>query len=145
MEVVEQFQDILQTKIDYEAKLVCSNWLHYIESQNLREGLLHMASCINKHHLTSWLQDCRNLSAPGVLDQKWIVEELMPLLEKSDLQKIALVMPGDYILHMVAAEMRDKIYGRYGQRITLECFSRSTHGLYWLQSTGDTTEFFMAV
>ena len=145
MEVVELYKDILEIRIDYDAKLVCSTWLHYSESNNFRQGLSHIASCINKHHLTLWLQDCRNLSAPGVLDQKWILEELMPLLEKSDLQKIAMVMPGDYILHMVAAEMRDKIYGKFGRRILLECFSRSTHGLYWLQSTDETSEFFMAV
>jgi hypothetical protein len=140
---MEQYKDFLTVTIDHDRKQLTSRWLRVVNSAEFREGMLYIEDCIVKHSLITWLFDALKLGAPVLLDQRWTVEHVIAILEKTELKKVALIMPGDYIMHMIGEKMRKMVYHTFGKRILLECFSREDHAFFWLNSieTSDETSF----
>jgi hypothetical protein len=137
---MEHYKDFLTVLIDHERRQLTSRWLRVVDSTEFREGLLYVEDCIVKHQLLTWLFDALKLGAPVLLDQRWTVEHIIAILEKTELRKVALIMPGDYIMHMIGEKMRKKVYSTFGKKILLECFSREEHALFWLNSTETSEE-----
>jgi hypothetical protein len=137
---MEHYKDFLTVLIDHERKQLASRWLRVADSTEFREGMLYLEDCIVKHKLLTWLFDALKLGAPALLDQRWTVEHIIAILEKTELRKVALIMPGDYIMHMIGEKMRKKVYKTFGKKILLECFSREDHAQFWLNSTETSEE-----
>lgn len=135
---MEHHQDYLTIDVDHDKKMITSNWLRFVKSQEFRAGMLFIEDCIVKDKLIYWLVDMTQSTAPAMIDQKWTIEHIMAVLEKTDMKKIAIVVPGDFILHMIGDRMRKKVYQRFGKKILLECFSRPDHALYWFGSAEET-------
>jgi hypothetical protein len=139
---MEQCMDFLNITIEEENKRLISRWLRIVDSAEFREGLVYIQSCIEKQNLNSWLFVAMHFAPPALMEQRWTVEHIVTLLEKTTLKKIALVLPDDGILYTVGNRMRKKIYHTFGQKILLECFSREDHALFWLNGAEATEAWY---
>lgn len=137
---MELYKNFLKIDIEPEHQMLCSKWYKAMSVAEYKEGLLHAEKLLRENLLECWLVQASIFNPPVVKEQKWTIEVLLPLLLKTNLKKIAFVLPGDHFMHMLASSMIDKAYRMFGHRIKLECFTRVEHARHWLLTSDETED-----
>ncbi|MFD2247722.1 hypothetical protein [Pontibacter ruber] len=112
-------------------KLLYTEWLRAVSSEEYRAALLEAYKCIRLHQLELWVMDSTR-NNPTVQDQKWSVEKLGSLMAGTLIRKVAMVRADDLFVEVVAEVMRDKIYKLYGQERQLEHFRTLEEALQYV-------------
>ncbi|WP_242929298.1 hypothetical protein [Pontibacter vulgaris] len=113
------FQDDFTAIVLEEHNLICTAWLHSVNSAYFREAMLSAYQCIKDQNLKLWLIDS-SMHNPIAQDQKWQVEELGQLLQSTSLKKVALVHNDDLLIELVGEIMIEKAIHAYGPRFELQ-------------------------
>ncbi|MFD2512349.1 hypothetical protein ACFSRY_00605 [Pontibacter locisalis] len=135
---MKNYERYINVRVDSPHKIIHTEWTRSVSGSEFRRGLLEIQKLILKENLENWLICASVFIPPVALDQKWTIEHLFPHFLNSSLRKIAVVLPGDHFLHMLANSMIEKTYRLYGHRIQLECFSRVEHARHWLLTLDET-------
>ncbi|MDX5421970.1 MAG: hypothetical protein LPK07_00505 [Hymenobacteraceae bacterium] len=127
--------DFLQIRISDSKGLLHAKWLRSVSSEELRIGLQHIKDVINARGISYWLADARNLQSLPLTDQKWVLQEIAPLLVSSNLQKIARIISNDIFCYISFEEFVKKLKGTLQVAIDLEQFTSEEAAMAWLMLT----------
>ncbi|MCX2740290.1 hypothetical protein [Pontibacter anaerobius] len=88
---------------------------------------------IFENNFKLWLADSRLLAHVTFEDQQWIMKEVIPLLLKSQLQKVARVVNADVFSYITFENMMSKAHENYNVEGHMEQFTSIDAALSWLR------------
>lgn len=130
MLIVYYENDKISVSYDEELQLGMAVWKGFVGSKEFRATALRMLDFVTEHGITRWLSDRRHMKAIRQQDQQWTVEEFIPKMLKSPLQRMATVVSED-IFNKMAIEQMLKRSGGLGS-ITLRDFDNIADAMEWL-------------
>ena len=77
---------------DHEHKCVYSEWNGFVNSVEMRAGMMKIIDVIRVHHAASFVSDNRKLEVVTNEDQLWIRDTWTPLAVGAGLKRIAVVL-----------------------------------------------------
>ena len=116
---------------DEEFQLCVGEWKGFVRSKELRKTALDSLDFVNKHNVTRWLSDRRNMKAIRQKDQQWTIEEFIPRLIASPLRRMATIVSAD-IFNKMALENIIERSGGLGD-IALREFDNVEDAMEWLK------------
>lgn len=122
--------------LEHGSAMVHSRWLTPVDSQMYREGMLHVYETIKEQHIKNWLYDASKYTVPDLAEQVWTVEVLGGLLAGTSLRKIAVVLPKDILLQVIADKVRSKSKPVFQGSIRMENFLSLKSAREWLLNEG---------
>lgn len=131
---MQVYKNYMSCHLEPSHSLIRSRWLTSVDSEMYREGMLHLYEHIKQHHLSLWLYDASEFSAPDMSDQKWLVDVLAPLLAKTRLRRIAVVVSRDVFLQTVAEQVRRNSMAVFKGSIKMKNFIDVESAEEWLMA-----------
>ena len=89
MVVIEQ--DYLRIIIDRSIKLMYSEWLRPVNSEEYRAGNLLLLHQLGEYGILNWISDSEGLGDINADDEQWTLAELIPGMAQSSLLKVARI------------------------------------------------------
>jgi len=84
-------------KIQYlkaQNAILCE-WKQFCKGDDYRNPLLYAKDEIAKHNITTWITDTINGFESDEADTKWLLEEFMPMMTESSIEKIIFIISDD--------------------------------------------------
>ncbi len=122
--------------------MVYSQWLRTVDSADYRKSLLSVCDLIQDSEATHWLVDSSNATSPTISDQNWTAHILANSLLKSNIRKIAVVLPDDLFLELVAERVSAKIMSLTKNKVQIARFASVAIAQQWLSSQSDLEGLF---
>lgn len=123
--------DAMRVSYDKEQQLAVGTWKGFVTSKELRKTALDSLEFVNKHNITRWLADRRNMKAIRQKDQQWTVEKFIPQLLASPLRRMATIVSDDIFNKMAIDNIFERSNGL--STITLREFDNVEDALEWLK------------
>jgi len=81
-------------KVEYlkEKNAIFCEWKQFCKGDDYRNPLIYGAELIEKHKPTTWITDTTNGFENDEADTKWLIEEFMPKIIESSIEKIIFVI-----------------------------------------------------
>ena len=83
--------DYLHVWVDEQLRLMYSEWLRPVSSQEYRAGCLLLASLLQENGIIYWIAESSVVSNIIKQDQEWASKTLIPLFAASSVKKIARI------------------------------------------------------
>jgi hypothetical protein len=128
-----ELPEYLTARIISEDSLLHITWMRPVSTVEYREGLHAIKQLILDQNTRLWLADSRRLSHVTFEDQQWIIKELIPLLLKSQLQKVARVVNADVFTYISFENMMSKAQENLNVYVQMEQFTTIESALGWLR------------
>lgn len=128
-----ELPNYLSARIVPDENLLHVTWLRSVSSQEYRDGLKAIKKLIFENNFKLWLADSRLLAHVTFEDQQWIMKEVIPLLLKSQLQKVARVVNADVFSYITFENMMSKAHENYNVEGHMEQFTSIDAALSWLR------------
>ncbi|OKL40326.1 hypothetical protein [Pontibacter flavimaris] len=128
-----ELPEYLTSRIVPEEDLLHITWMRPVSTEEYREGLHAIKQLILDQSTRLWLADSRRLSHVTFEDQQWIIKELIPLLLKSQLQKVARVVKADVFTYISFENMMSKAQENLNVHVQMEQFTTVESALGWLR------------
>lgn len=122
--------------------LVQSQWLRAVDSTEYRKSLTKTYDTIKNNRVVCWLADATRLSTPNMIDQKWTANLVGERMSATALRKIALVLPDDLFLEVVAEKIGERIIRMTNNKIQIGYFNSHASALEWLIRLKDSEGLF---
>lgn len=128
--------DFLVAEVDAACSLMCVKWYRHpssIEFRRLFKLLLDMAI---EHELSYWLSDSLSIHYLEFSDQKWLLEEMAPIMKDSCVKKYARITTKERMALMDMSRIMKGIDqdAELAKSISLEEFFCREEALDWLLS-----------
>jgi len=84
-------------KVEYqkEKNAIFCEWKQFCKNDDYQNPLRYGAELIKKHKATTWITDTTNGFESEEADTKWLIEEFMPTMINSSVEKIIFVIKND--------------------------------------------------
>jgi len=128
--------EYFKAEVDKERQLIYVEWFRHPDSQALREGFRKLAEIVLDNKSKFWLSDAQAIHYLEFADQNWLLNEMAPVLKKSQLVKFARLTTQEGMLMMDVARiytMVEKLTA-LGISTKLEMFTSKEAALEWLFS-----------
>jgi hypothetical protein len=132
----------LITHQDAQSKLLFTKWLRAVNTQEYRLSVLHCMDALNNSKVYYWLIDITRIFSPAMNDQKWTTELIGPAICHTLLKKIAVVIPDDLFLEVVAEKMGEEVLRLCDDQVKIAYFRHYEQALNWLQISLDPDQVF---
>ncbi|WP_026462355.1 STAS/SEC14 domain-containing protein [Adhaeribacter aquaticus] len=86
--------------LNEENKIAKAEWTGFLTGEDLREAFLTCLKFIKQKQLKFWIADNKKMKVIKKQDQEWIVNEFLPLLAKTSLEKMATISSEDIFNQM---------------------------------------------
>ena len=83
--------DSISVGIDEKLGLIYVKWQKHVNSKEFREYFLKFANIAIEKKMKYWLSDARAMHYLEFSDQNWLIQNMIPLLKLSSLEKFARV------------------------------------------------------
>jgi len=87
-----------KVKYQKEKNAIFCEWKQFCRGDDYRNPFSYALEEINKHNITTWITDTRNGFENEEADTKWLLEELMPKMIESSIEKIIFIIKNDSLL-----------------------------------------------
>ncbi|HFU77480.1 MAG TPA: hypothetical protein ENK68_03150 [Epsilonproteobacteria bacterium] len=67
-------------------------WKHFCKGDDYREPLRYAQVEINKHNISTWITDTTHGFESEESDTKWLLEEFVPMMIESSIEKIIFII-----------------------------------------------------
>lgn len=94
-----------QVKTQKEKNAILCQWKQFCQDNDYRKPLLYAKEQIDKHQLTTWITDTTHGFESREADTKWLLEEYMPMMIESSIEKVIFIIVED-------SPLRDEIEGQ---------------------------------
>ena len=121
----------IRLRFDEELQLGVGEWKGFASSNEIRAAALRSLEFVNEYGISRWLSDRRKMKAIRQQDQQWTVEEYIPKVLESPLQRIATIVSEDMFNNM-AIEQILKRSGGLGS-IAMRNFDNAAEAMEWLK------------
>jgi hypothetical protein len=92
--------EYVTVRMDTAEKLISLKWTGYAPSREFRAILEDARMNVALHDAHRWLADLRGMNAILRQDEQWTVDEWFPLLARTGLKRMAILMSSDYFNQM---------------------------------------------
>ena len=84
-------------KVEYlkEKNAIFCEWKQFCKGDEYRNPLRYGAELIEKHKATIWITDTTNGFESEESDTKWLIEEFMPKMIESSIEKVIFIIKND--------------------------------------------------
>ncbi len=82
------------TKIKNSNTILCE-WKQFCKGDDYRNPFSYALEEINKYHPNTWITDTTNGFENKEADTKWLIEEFVPLMIESSIEKIIFIIQND--------------------------------------------------
>jgi len=84
-------------KVEYleEKNAIFCEWKNFCQGNDYRNPLKYGAELIEKHKATTWITDTSNGFESEEADTKWLIEEFVPTMLESSVEKIIFIIQND--------------------------------------------------
>lgn len=127
-----ELPEYLSIRLLNQDTLLHSTWLRSVNSTEYRNSLSLIKKLIIEKDIRLWLTDSRQLSHVTFEDQQWIMKEILPLLLKSRLEKVARVVKSDVFSYITFENLMRKAQESYSIEGHMEQFTSVDAALAWL-------------
>jgi hypothetical protein len=124
----------ISIELNSKYRLVQSQWLRAVDSTEYRKSLKRTYNTIKVNCVIGWLADLTRLSSPNMIDQKWTAELVGKRMSATRLRKIALVLPDDLFLEVVAEKIGEEVVRMTKNQIQIAYFNSHESAFQWLLS-----------
>ncbi|HEY4650484.1 MAG TPA: hypothetical protein VIG72_03675 [Pontibacter sp.] len=131
MEKVYFENEHVRVSYDEALQLGMAEWQGFLNSEAFRSNGLRCLQLITEKKLTRWLADSRRMKAIRQQDQEWVLQELLPRLLDSLLQRMANLVSEDIFNKMAFEQMIKRSNGRLGD-FRIKEFEDKEAALEWL-------------
>ena len=73
-------------------------WKQFCKGDDYRNPLLYAKDEIDKHNITTWITDTTHGFESDEVDTKWLLDEFVPMMIESSIEKIIFVIDSDSLL-----------------------------------------------
>lgn len=74
---------------------ILCEWKQFCKGDDYRNPLLYAKEEIDKHQLTTWITDTTHGFESIEADAKWLLEEYMPMMIESSIEKVIFIIGED--------------------------------------------------
>ncbi|WP_299754624.1 hypothetical protein [uncultured Pontibacter sp.] len=127
-----ELSEYLSIRLLNNDTLLHTTWLRSVNSIEYRDSLSLIKKLILEKDIRLWLSDSRQLSHVTFEDQQWIMKEILPLLLKSRLEKVARVVKSDVFSYITFENLMRKAQENYNFEAHMEQFTSVDAALAWL-------------
>lgn len=120
-----------------EHTLLRSHWVRAVNSCEYRQSITAACQMFRSTGASSWLADARTLSSPNMTDQNWTAGLLGRCLPNTNMRKIAIILPDDLFLEVVAEKIAAQIERMTPSHIQINHFAHEQLALCWLVSMSE--------
>ncbi|MFC6996479.1 STAS/SEC14 domain-containing protein [Rufibacter roseus] len=127
---------VLTLSYDRERKTGYAVWNGFLSSSEFQEATTKCVELMEKEELVNWLADNRKMKAIRQADQQWFLENIVPRLLHSSLQRMATLVSHDIFNKMAV----DNIMQRAGthDHLTMRDFQDEAAATAWLEAPAST-------
>ncbi len=122
--------------VDAEAGIARAAWKADTEDmteEEYKEIFLRIAALIGEHNVRSWLGDARAFRYPVTPDlQDWFGAAVLPGLMEGGLEKMAMLMPEEFIAELSVEQSVEEIMLQNGGKFTIQYFDSLMRAENWL-------------
>ena len=101
--------DFMEIIIDHQNSLLQLRWLRKTTSREYRYGILKASRSLIEKQLVNLLVNNQRQSALTLQDQTWLVTLMKPILYRSKVEKIGVVLSSDMMQQMVSESLTKRI------------------------------------
>jgi hypothetical protein len=125
-----------------ERGMVYSQWLRTVDSAEYRQSFLSICDLIRKSKANCWLIDLGKTTSPTISDQNWTTHLLANNLLESHIRKVAIVLPDDLFMELVAEKVIADFISLTKNKIQIARFANPEVAQQWLGSRSDLEGLF---
>jgi len=74
---------------------ILCEWKQFCKGDDYRKPLLYAKDEITKHNITTWITDTTHGFESDEADTKWLLEEFVPIMIESSIEKIIFIIADD--------------------------------------------------
>ncbi|TXK22479.1 hypothetical protein FVR03_22945 [Pontibacter qinzhouensis] len=137
--VHEYRNSFLHVVIDDGARLLYSEWTRQPTRAEYRQAAGIFAAFLNENGILYWIQDTSVLQEIAATDMRWVLEELIPLADKSCLKKIARITCNKANIELFK-EMVRIAKAEYKLSIEVRQFKSYREAAEWVEGISDADE-----
>lgn len=93
---------------DKDKKLIHLKWKNFAASDEFRQGLNFGLEYVKNNNVESWLANLRDMSIIKEADRDWTNKEWFPLIAKTNLKKMAIIVSHDYFNQSAVTRIMNK-------------------------------------
>ena len=117
---------------DDEFKQIHLRWKKFANSDEFREGLSFALDYVKKHNVKKWLANLRDMSIIKETDRDWVNNIWFPLLSKTNLERMAILVSQDYFNQSAVTRIMNKAEEDQLLRFPTEYFNDIDRARAWL-------------
>ncbi|MBC5995050.1 hypothetical protein [Pontibacter cellulosilyticus] len=125
-------KDYLRIIIDRSIKLMYSEWLRPVNSEEYRAGNLLLLQQLNEYGILNWIADSEVLGNIDTADEQWTLAELIPGIVQSSLSKIARISGYDKANYTKFEEFAKRAEDIYIGQILVRQFMTYKEAADWI-------------
>ncbi len=84
-----------QLKYLKEKNAILCEWKQFCKGDDYRDPLKFATQVINKYQISTWITDTTNGFESEEADTKWLLEEFIPSMVESSIEKVIFVIAND--------------------------------------------------
>ncbi|MCC9136953.1 hypothetical protein ACFSKU_05295 [Pontibacter silvestris] len=124
--------EYINVDYDKERHFLYTSMHRTISSEELRNTISFVANFIKNENVKYWIADTRLLNGILISDQLWVLRKIVPIVIKSDLQKLAQVGNSDIFHYMSFENLVQQAYKMFNTGIAFEQFITYDAALDWI-------------
>ena len=126
--------DYLQIEVDQQRALIRLFWKRQVTISELRTGFYTAAQVAETYACKYWLGDARNTTMLDIADQDLVAKDLVTLISKAGIRKIARLVDEQEMTFSNSLTMKLKIETKHPENIGFETaiFTNEDQALNWL-------------
>ncbi|WP_338812333.1 hypothetical protein V9L05_13100 [Bernardetia sp. Wsw4-3y2] len=97
----------LELGYDPEQNWGLTNWIGWVNEDNIKQGGVAMIELVKKYKIKNWLNDSRNNEGSWDGANDWIANSWMPQVVVAGLKKYSVILPKDLYSQLSAEFMAD--------------------------------------
>lgn len=126
--------DYLKVEVDDKVKFIYVEWFKHPDSPDFRRLFYLLADITLATKSKFWLSDAKAIHYIAFADQNWLLREMLPMLQKSDLLKFARLTTEESLLQLDVVRVYSMVeqLTQFGIKTKLELFTNKVTALNWL-------------
>jgi hypothetical protein len=117
---------------DDEIKQIHLRWKKFANSDEFREGLNFAYEYVKNNNIKKWLANLRDMSIIKEADRDWVNNEWFPLMAKTGLERMAIIISHDYFNQSAITRIMNKAEEEQHLRYATEYFNDIDRARAWL-------------
>ncbi|MGV3586985.1 MAG: hypothetical protein ACO1OF_08300 [Adhaeribacter sp.] len=126
--------EFLQVTVDNTANFIYVEWFRHPNSQDFRRLFKMLGDLTLANKSKFWLSDARAIHYIEFADQNWVIREMVPLLQQSNLAKFARLTTEESLAQLDIIRVYNMVeqLTELGINTKLELFTSKEAAMEWL-------------